>query len=103
MYSDPDQSILSYFKSFVQTDFQNEKVKVEIRPRVESKDQMISTLCRVIVASGVLFADILNELNQEWYQPTPTYVEQANNLLNDHPGPIHISSTDSPMNIQVNK
>lgn len=103
VYSDPDQSVLSYFKSFVQTDFQNEKVKVEIRPRLESKDQMINTLCRVIVKSGVLFADILDTLNQEWYQPAPTYLEQANNMLNDRPGPIHISSTDAPMNIQVNK
>jgi hypothetical protein len=101
-YADPDQSMFDYLKSFVQTDFQNEKVKVEIRPRVESKDQLISTLCRVIVASGVSLGEILSDLNQEWYQPTRTYIEQASDLLNDNPGPVHIASTDMPMNIQVN-
>lgn len=100
-FQDPDQSLVNYFKSFIQTDFQNEKVKVEIRPRVESKDQMISTLCRVIIKSGVLLGDIYNELNQEWYQPTRTYIEQASDLLNDNPGPIHIISTDTPMDIQI--
>lgn len=101
-YADPDQSMMDYLKSFVQTDFQNEKVKVEIRPRVESKDQMISTLCRVIVASGVTLGDVFSELNLEWYQPTRTYVEQLGDLLNNNPGPVHISSTDTPMNIEIN-
>ncbi|KAG2190270.1 hypothetical protein INT46_005599 [Mucor plumbeus] len=101
-YNDPQQSMLDYMKSFVTTDFEHEKVKVEIRPRVESKDQMISTLSRVIVASGVHLGDVLAELNQEWYT-NRTYIQQANDLLNDNPGPVHISSTDAPMNIQVNQ
>ncbi|KAI9365106.1 hypothetical protein BD770DRAFT_468805 [Pilaira anomala] len=100
-YKDPDQSMFSYFKSLVQTDFLTEKIKVEIRARVESKDQMITTQCRVIVASGVLLGDIWRELNQEWYQPTRTYFEQVNDLFNDRPGPVHIISTDTPMNIQI--
>ncbi|KAI8077353.1 uncharacterized protein B0P05DRAFT_544706 [Gilbertella persicaria] len=100
-YSDPEQSFLDYVKSFVKTDFIHEKVKVEIRPRVESKDQMISTLCRVIVASGIRLGDVLPELNQEWYQPTRTLVQQATDLLNDSPGPVHISSTDAPLDVQV--
>ena len=102
-YNDPDQTVWDYVKSFVQTDFQNEKVKVEIRPRVESKDQMISTLCRVIVASGVTFNEIIQELNQEWFQPTRTYIEQAADLINDNPGPVHIISTDTPMHIHVDE
>lgn len=102
-YSDPDQPVWDYLKSFIKTDFLNEKVKVEIRPRVESKDQMISTLCRVIIASGVSFNDVLYELTQEWYQPTRTYAEQASDLLNDNPGPTHIISTDTPMNVHVDE
>ncbi|KAI9483079.1 MAG: hypothetical protein EXX96DRAFT_536440 [Benjaminiella poitrasii] len=101
-YSDPKQSMFDYLKSFVQTDFENEKVKVEIRPRVESKDQVISTLCRIIVASGVSFGDVLAELNQEWYQPPRTFLEQAKDILDNNPGPVHILSTDTPINVQIN-
>ncbi|GAN08389.1 hypothetical protein MAM1_0202d07900 [Mucor ambiguus] len=100
-YSDPEQSTFDYFKSFVATDFEHEKVKVEIRPRVESKDQMIPTLGRVIVASGVYLGDVLDELKQAWYTDR-TFIERAKDLLNDTPGPVHIASTDAPMNIQVN-
>ncbi|CEP08582.1 hypothetical protein [Parasitella parasitica] len=100
-YNDPEQSLFGYIKSFVATDFEHEKVKVEIRPRIESKDQMISTLSRVIVASGVHLGDVLGELYQEWYK-SRTYVQQATDLLNDNPGPVHIYSTDAPMNVQVN-
>ncbi|OBZ90808.1 hypothetical protein A0J61_01145 [Choanephora cucurbitarum] len=100
-YSDPDQSLFSYLSSFVATDFIHEKVKVEIRPRVESKDQLISHLCRIVVASGVRLGDILTELNRIWYQPSPSFIEQANDLINDQPRPIHILSTDAPMHIQV--
>ncbi|KAI7908040.1 uncharacterized protein BX663DRAFT_492783 [Cokeromyces recurvatus] len=101
-YSDPEQSMFDYLKSFIKTDFENEKVKIEIRPRIESKDQMIPTLCRIIVASGVTFGDILVELVQEWYQPSRTLIEQAKDILNNNPGPIHILSTDTPMQIQIN-
>ncbi|KAI8385757.1 hypothetical protein BD560DRAFT_384267 [Blakeslea trispora] len=100
-YSDPDQSFLDYLSSFVSTDFVHEKVKVEVRPRVESKDQLISTLCRVIVASGVYLRDILPDLNRVWYQPSRTLVEQTSDLINNQPSPVHILSTDAPMHIQV--
>jgi hypothetical protein len=100
-YSDPEQSMFDYLKSFVATDFDNERVKVEIRPRVDSKDQMTTTLCRVITRSGVSFAEILTELEQEWHNPSPSYFQQAQDAFNERPGPVHIVSTDAPMNIHV--
>ncbi|KAL0078052.1 hypothetical protein J3Q64DRAFT_1767453 [Phycomyces blakesleeanus] len=98
---DAEQSYYDYFKSFVVSDYATERVKVEIRPRVESKDQSIITLCRVIVASGTRLGDVVDELEREWAHPAASYYQQAVDTFNDNPGPVHIISTDAPMAVHV--
>ncbi|KAF7725728.1 hypothetical protein EC973_009446 [Apophysomyces ossiformis] len=98
---DEEQSYYDYIRSFFANDYDVEKVKVEIRPRIDSKDHMITTLCRVIVASGVSLGEIVDHLKREWYKPEPTYYQQTLAVFNDSPGPVHIVSADAPASILV--
>ncbi|KAI8375973.1 uncharacterized protein BYT42DRAFT_614760 [Radiomyces spectabilis] len=100
-YKDPEQSTVQYLKSFVVTDYENERVKVEVRPRVDSRDQAIQTLCRVIVRSGVKAGDIVADLEREWYKPVPSFARQTMDLINDNPGPVTVLSADAPRSVST--
>ncbi|KAG0174678.1 hypothetical protein DFQ28_005276 [Apophysomyces sp. BC1034] len=98
---DEEQSYYNYLRSFFVNDYSTERVKVEIRPRVDSKDHLIMTLCRVIVASGISLGDVVDDLDKEWHKPTPSYYQQTIDMFNDSPGPVHIVSADAPASIHV--
>lgn len=98
---DAEQSYYDYFKSFFVSDYERERVKVELRPRMDSKDAMILTQLRIIVRSGVCFGDIVEELQHEWYKPARSYYRQAVDLFNDNPGPCHVVSADAPSSIKI--
>ncbi|KAI7870794.1 hypothetical protein BDF14DRAFT_1769815 [Spinellus fusiger] len=98
---DAEQSYYYYLKSFIVSDHTTERIKVEIRPRIDSKDDHITTLCRVIIASGTRLSDIVDELESEWAKPAASYYQQTVDILNDTPGPVHILSTDTPMTVHV--
>ncbi|KAI8580079.1 hypothetical protein K450DRAFT_239283 [Umbelopsis ramanniana AG] len=100
-YSDPEQSFFQYVRSYVKTDNNIDKVKVEIRPKVESKDQNIMTACRIIVNSGVSLASIVDNLEEKWNAPGASYVQQAVDLFNEVPGPQHVLSSDVPVGVQT--
>ncbi|KAI8391803.1 uncharacterized protein BYT42DRAFT_610989 [Radiomyces spectabilis] len=100
-FYDAEQSYYNYFRSFFTSDYSVERVKVEIRPRVDSKDHIISALSRVIVASGSKLGEIVDELEREWNKPAASYYQQAINTFSDDPVPSHIISTDAPMTVQV--
>jgi hypothetical protein len=99
-FSDPDQSFFQYVRSYVKTDNNVDKVKVEIRPRVESKDQNIMTMCRIIVNSGVSLGSIVDKLEEKWNGPGASYLQQAVDLFNEVPGPQHVLSSDVPLGVQ---
>jgi hypothetical protein len=100
-YSDPEQSFFQYVRSYVKTDNNIDKVKVEIRPKVESKDQNIMTACRIIVNSGVSLGSIVDKLEEKWNAPGASYVQQAADLFNEVPGPQHVLSSDVPLGVQT--
>ncbi|CEG77163.1 hypothetical protein RMATCC62417_11960 [Rhizopus microsporus] len=99
--NDSEQSYYDYIKSFFVNIYDVERVKVEIRPRVESKDNMITCLNRAIVASGTRLGDIVDDLQTEWFKPAESYVQQAAHLLNDEPTPSHVLSAKPPSSIQI--
>ncbi|CAM0135927.1 hypothetical protein VKS41_001632 [Umbelopsis sp. WA50703] len=99
-YNDPEQSYFQYVRSYMKTDYNVDKVKVEIRPKVDSKDQNIMTTCRIIVNSGVTFGSIVDELEERWMTPGPSYVQQAVDLFSENPGPQHVLSSDVPLGVQ---
>ncbi|CAO3657810.1 unnamed protein product [Umbelopsis ramanniana] len=100
-FSDPEQSFFQYVRSYVKTDNNIDKVKVEIRPKVESKDQNIMTACRIIVNSGVSLGSIVDNLEEKWNSPGASYVQQAVDLFNEVPGPQHVLSSDVPLGVQT--
>lgn len=100
-FSDPEQSFFQYVRSYVKTDNNIDKVKVEIRPKVESKDQNIMTVCRIIVNSGVSLGSIVDKLEEKWNSPGASYVQQAIDLFNEVPGPQHVLSSDVPLSVQT--
>ncbi|CAO3585063.1 unnamed protein product [Absidia cylindrospora] len=99
---DPDQSYYNYCKSFFVSDYGVERVKVEIRPRIESKDRMIETLCRTIVASGSRLGAIVDDLETQWNSPAKSYYQQTVDVFSDAPPPTHVLSADPPSSIQIN-
>ncbi|ORZ15717.1 hypothetical protein BCR42DRAFT_491744 [Absidia repens] len=99
---DPDQSYYNYCKSFLISDYSVERVKVEIRPRIESKDRMIETLCRTIVASGSRLGAIVDDLETQWNSPAKSYYQQTVDVFSDAPPPTHVLSADPPSSIQIN-
>lgn len=99
--ADSEQSYVNYVRSFFVSDYEQERVKVEIRPRIESKDTMILTLCRIITRSGVRLGDVVDQLEHEWYKPARSYYQQAVDLFQDNPGPCHVLSSDGPSSIRV--
>ncbi|KAG0163035.1 hypothetical protein DFQ28_000419 [Apophysomyces sp. BC1034] len=98
---DSEQSYYNYFRSYFVSDYAIEKIKVEIRPRIENKDSMIMTMCRVIVASGVRIGDIVDELEREWHKPAQSYYQQTVELFNDGPAPVRVLGADAPTSIAV--
>ncbi|KAF7727664.1 hypothetical protein EC973_007322 [Apophysomyces ossiformis] len=99
--TDAEQSYYNYFRSYFVSDYAIEKVKVEIRPRIENKDNMITTLCRVIVASGVRIGDIVDHLDREWHKPAASYYQQTVELFSDAPAPVCVLGADTPTSITV--
>ncbi|KAI9305053.1 hypothetical protein BJ944DRAFT_265866 [Cunninghamella echinulata] len=98
---DSEQSYYNYYKSFFVSDYSIEKVKVEIRPRIESKDKMIDSLCRTIVTSGSRLGDIAEELEREWNAPAKSYYQQTIDVFTDAPPTTHVISADPPSSIQI--
>lgn len=98
---DQEQGYLDYVKSYFVSIYDVERVKVEIRPRIESKDCYITAVNRTIVASGTKLDDIINELHEEWFKPAQSYVQQTVDLFNDAPTPTHVISAKPPSSIQV--
>ncbi|KAI8097058.1 uncharacterized protein BX664DRAFT_325487 [Halteromyces radiatus] len=101
-YPDAEQSYYNYCKSFFVSDYNVERVRVEIRPRIESKDKMIESLCRTIVASGSRLGDIVDDLETEWNSPAKSYYQQTVDVFTDAPPPTHVLSADPPSSIRVN-
>jgi hypothetical protein len=99
---DAEQSYYNYCKSFFVSDYGVERVKVEIRPRIESKDNMIETLCRTIVASGCHLDSIVDDLETQWNNPAKSYYQQTVDVFTDAPPPTHVLSADPPSSIQIN-
>ncbi|RUS16674.1 hypothetical protein BC938DRAFT_476503, partial [Jimgerdemannia flammicorona] len=102
-FQDPEQTTYDYVKSYFVTDSKHEKVKVEIRPKVDKVDYNVFTLCRIILSTGICFGEIVDDLERQWAKPGPTYYEQMVNLYNDKPGPEVILSSDVPMAIVVDE
>ncbi|KAI7907359.1 uncharacterized protein BX663DRAFT_495634 [Cokeromyces recurvatus] len=98
---DQEQSYSDYIKSYFVDIYEVERVKCEIRPRIDSKDNMIPSLSRVVVANGCRLGDIVDDLEIEWYKPGDSYVRQAIQLFTDAPTPSHILSAKPPSSIQV--
>ncbi|KAI8977678.1 hypothetical protein BDF20DRAFT_876251 [Mycotypha africana] len=98
---DQEQSYTDYFKSFFVDIHDVERVKVEIRPRIDSKDSVIPSLNRVIVANGTSLGDIVDELETEWFKPSASYAQQTIHLFTDAPTPSHVVSAKPPTSIQV--
>jgi hypothetical protein len=99
-FNDPDQSFFQYVRSYVKTDNNQDKVKVEIRPQVDSKDHNIMTMCRIIVNSGATLGSIVDQLEEKWMAPGASYIQQAVDLFNEVPGPQHVLSSDVPLGVQ---
>jgi hypothetical protein len=99
---DQEQSYTDYLKSYFVSIYDVERVKVEIRARIESKDCFIPAISRIIVASGTKLSEIVEDLEIEWFKPAETYVQQTVQLFNDEPTPNHILSAKPPTSIQVN-
>lgn len=99
---DQDQGYADYLKSYFISIYDVERVKVEIRARIESKDCFIPALSRVIVASGTKLGDIVEDLEIEWFKPAESYVQKTVHLFNDDDTPNHILSAKPPSSVQVN-
>lgn len=102
-FADPDQTTYDYVKSYFVADTKHEKVKVEIRPKVDKVDYNVFTLCRIVLSSGIAFGEIADDLERQWNKPGPTYYEQMVNLYNDKPGPEVVLSSDVPMSVVVDE
>ncbi|CAO3626527.1 unnamed protein product [Mucor hiemalis] len=98
---DQEQTYADYIKSYFVDIYDVERVKVEIRPRIDSKDSMITTLNRVVVASGSKFSEIVDELETEWFKPAQSYAQQTVQLFSDAPAPNVILSAKPPTSIQI--
>ncbi|CDH55135.1 hypothetical protein RO3G_04627 [Lichtheimia corymbifera JMRC:FSU:9682] len=98
---DSEQSYYNYVKSFFVSDYEHERVKVEIRPKLDSKDHDIQTMCRVYTRSSVRLGDVVDELEHQWHQPARSYYQQAVDAYNDSPGPSHVLSSVGPSSIRV--
>ncbi|CEP16568.1 hypothetical protein [Parasitella parasitica] len=98
---DQEQSYVDYFKSYFVDIHGVERVKVEIRPRVESKDSVIPSLSRTIVASGTRLGDLVDDLQAEWFKPGQSYAQQTVHLFSDAPTPNHILGAKPPTSVQV--
>lgn len=98
---DQEQTYADYIKSYFVDIYDVERVKVEIRPRIDSKDSMITTLNRVVVASGCKFSEIVDELETEWFKPAKSYAQQTVQLFSDAPEPNVILSAKPPTSIQI--
>ncbi|KAI8336446.1 hypothetical protein EDC96DRAFT_611408 [Choanephora cucurbitarum] len=98
---DQEQGYLDYLKSYFVDIHDVERIKVEIRPRIESKDNITSCLSRVIVASGSRLGDLVEDLEIEWFKPSKSYVQQTVHLFTDTPTPSHVLSAKPPSSIQI--
>lgn len=99
---DAEQTYYNYYKSFFVSDYSVERVKVEIRPRIESKDNMIDSLCRTIVTSGSRLGDIADDLETQWNGPAKSYYQQTVDVFTDALPPTHVLSADPPASIHIN-
>ncbi|KAI8992549.1 hypothetical protein BDB01DRAFT_778811 [Pilobolus umbonatus] len=98
---DNEQSYADFIKSYFVDIFEVERVKVEIRARVESKDSSIASLNRSIVASGTTLGEIVDDLEKEWNKPGESYLTQTVHLFNDEPVHNHIISAKPPTSVHV--
>ncbi|KAI8365523.1 hypothetical protein BD560DRAFT_401774 [Blakeslea trispora] len=98
---DQEQGYLDYFKSYFVDIHNVERVKVEIRPRIESKDKMVSCLSRVIVVSGSRLGDLVEDLEIEWFKPSQSYAQQTVQLFTDAPTHSQVLSAKPPSSIQI--
>lgn len=62
-----------HYSDFLKCYFELQRVKMEIRPHIPSRDEKIPYVHRIIVASGTKLVDILDELKNEWRQPVKHY------------------------------
>jgi hypothetical protein len=58
-----------HYSDFFKTYFDLQRVKVEIRPHIPSKDELIPYVRRVIISSGTKLANIVDILKDEWHRP----------------------------------
>ncbi|ORX59020.1 hypothetical protein DM01DRAFT_1333610 [Hesseltinella vesiculosa] len=100
-YIDSEQSYMNYAKSFFVSDYDVERVRVEIRPRIESKDRITECLCRTVIKSGTKLGDIVDDLEAEWNAPAKSYYQQTVDVFTEAPPPTHVLSADPPSSIQV--
>ncbi|KAL1922526.1 uncharacterized protein VTP21DRAFT_10065 [Calcarisporiella thermophila] len=100
-YADPEARWIDTVWAYFAPDKRTEKVRVELRARVEKVDESITTLRRVIVNSGIAIGDLVDDLERQWFTPDPSYVEQLKHIVDESPGPQVILSSDVPMGIVV--
>ncbi|KAI9493024.1 hypothetical protein BDB00DRAFT_824980 [Zychaea mexicana] len=98
---DSEQTYVNYVKSFFVSDYASERVKVEIRPKLDSKDQDVMTMYRLVSRSGVKLGEVVDDLDHYWHLPARTYYQQAVDMYNDIPGPHHVLSAQGPSSIRV--
>ncbi|KAI9321906.1 hypothetical protein BX666DRAFT_1906812 [Dichotomocladium elegans] len=101
---DEDQSYYQYLKSFVVSDYEHERVKCEIRPKLENnKDATMidALLCRTITHNGVCLGDIADELEHQWNMPARSYYQQLVDMYHEQPAPCHVISSAGPSSIRV--
>lgn len=99
---DPEQSYYRYFRSFFVSDYENERVKCEIRQRIESRDRIIWANSRVLSRSDVRLGNVVDALEHEWYKPEPSLYQRAVDCVYDTPVPCHvISAASGPSSISI--
>lgn len=104
-YQDPETTTFQWIKSYFTSQEERrkvEKVRVEIRPRVEKIDYDVFTICRVIVSNGVSLGEIVEDLERQWEKyDSPTVLGKMANLYYEKPGPEVLLSHDVPMAVSV--
>jgi hypothetical protein len=98
---DQQQTYKDYVKSFFVSIYDVERVKVEIRPRVESKDGMITALNRSVISSGTQLKFITDHLETEWFKPAQSYYQQTVHLFNDEGPATSVLGGKPPVGVQV--
>ncbi|KAI8881787.1 hypothetical protein K501DRAFT_157875, partial [Backusella circina FSU 941] len=98
---DQQQTYKDYLKSFFVSIYDVERVKVELRPRLESKDGMINALNRIIISSGTQLKFITDDLEAEWFKPAQSYYQQTVHLFNDDAPATSVLGGKPPSTVRV--